>query len=288
MAEGKRSRVETETSISNRSSGQDVAERSGARRVSSGLLDGAPKGPQRSGSTPPAGAFPWHSGRPAASKPTSPATYSFSGINSPIARDRHSPATASPASTTVLKTPPIDLSYLSGTSSAPPEPAERQPDTSFPGHAPIPIHPPLAQSNKSLSGRSPPAAFGLPTHTLDFSSRRPTRTSPGLPPLVHEETTLSSDNGSYSGVPYQGTMQPPLDMSSKPHAHRMLLQPLPSTGPSPSPSHFDQRLPILPPLTGQPQSPDFRLGSSMAALLRAGELARDADDGDMRDKHTPP
>jgi hypothetical protein len=94
-----------------------------------------------------------------------------------------------------------------------------------------------------------------------------------LPPLTHEDTTLSSDSGQGGyATAYNGPILPPID------SKRILPAPVPS-GMVSIPSPLD-RPPAQPP-TKPPQhhQPDYRANASLAALLRAGELARVADAG---------
>ena len=132
--------------------------------------------------------------------------------------------------------------------------------------------------------------------TSQYSSRRRSRemsSSSSLPPLLlHDETTLSSDGGSTpsSNAPYHAPTLPTLDSSQKRAGNA--APNLPFLGPSSSSSLVDlststesrsltSSAPILPPLTaGTHQGRNFgdaRHGPSMAALLIAGEMARDAD-----------
>jgi hypothetical protein len=103
-----------------------------------------------------------------------------------------------------------------------------------------------------------------------------------LPPLTHEDTTLSSDSGQggYTAG-YIGHTLPSMDACK---SMRVLPTPVPSAM-APALSPLDR-----PSLQPQPQPPllqhsDYRTNSSLAALLRAGELARvadaDADNEDM-------
>ena len=132
--------------------------------------------------------------------------------------------------------------------------------------------------------------------TSQYSDRRRSRdvsSSSSLPPLLaHDETTLSSDGGSTpsSNAPYHGPTLSTLDSSQKRVGN--IVPNLPFLGLSSSSSVTDistttesrsltSSAPILPPLTtGIHQGRKFgdaRHGPSMAALLIAGEMARDAD-----------
>jgi len=87
--------------------------------------------------------------------------------------------------------------------------------------------------------------------------------------LVHEDTSLSSD-ASLSSAPYQAPLMPDVDASK---ALRTLPQPVPTLGAAPS-------------LLDQRQASELRHGASWPALLKASELARDAD-REAGDKEDP-
>ena len=115
--------------------------------------------------------------------------------------------------------------------------------------------------------------------TAESSGSRSTRDSPLIPPLVHEETTLSSESSGFTSIPYQGT-QPLQIEAPKPHPHRLLPAPVPTPGVMSSP--LDTTRPPLPaPFGTVPQ--DLRQTTPMASLLRAGELARESE---MRSEET--
>ncbi|KAF2804318.1 uncharacterized protein BDZ99DRAFT_154940 [Mytilinidion resinicola] len=262
VKEGKRSKLETETSISTtRSSSNDVPERAPNRRLSSGLLDGYPLGHQRSGSSPPTG--PQRPPMPQyPTKSASPATYSLSGYNSPRLADHYSSVSASPRSANLQKETSFD--YYPGGSSFVPE--STQP------HAPSYSH--TYASNTSPS--QPSSYTNQLYNAVELPSRRPYREMSTVPGLSHEDTTLSSASGvsispgsQYGGPPGQfpGLMLPSAD---PPKSQRVL--PPPVHNPSVQPSPLDVR----PPPQGA-QSSEYRNTSSLAALLRAGELARSAD-----------
>jgi len=65
---------------------------------------------------------------------------------------------------------------------------------------------------------------------------------------------------------------------------RTLPQPVPNIGPSPSP--LDRPPPALLPQM-PPQQQDYRTRGALAALLRAGELARVADEEAMEMEEGP-
>ncbi|OCL08955.1 hypothetical protein AOQ84DRAFT_31351 [Glonium stellatum] len=269
--EGKRSRIETENNASTGNS-YEHPERVSNRRVSAGLLESFPLGDQRSGSSPPLNyARP---SQPYPSKSTSPATYPFSGVNSPRLAEHYSPMSASPRSATLHRDTSFDFQPSAGSGSVP-ELTQRQSD---PG--PTTSHPPYGHSYSSTS-TTPPLAYGSQYHnSVELSSRRSFREMSMLPALTRDDTTISSESNGYAISPYQGSL---LEVVDAPKSQRVLPQPVPSLGVAPSP--LDQRPPPIPPLMGQPQ--EFRPTSSLAALLRAGELARVADD-QGNDKESSP
>jgi hypothetical protein len=93
-----------------------------------------------------------------------------------------------------------------------------------------------------------------------------------LPRLTHEDRTLSSDSGLDSGPP-PPSLLPVLD---GPKALRLLPQPVPSIVPT---GYLDRPPPFASP--GQP-SQEYHTSSSLAALLRAGELASAADEEPLK------
>ncbi|OCK78831.1 hypothetical protein K432DRAFT_406138 [Lepidopterella palustris CBS 459.81] len=278
--EGKRSKLETETSNSTRSSSRERADRNSHRRVSAALSEGFSIGHHRSGSSPPM-SYALAPHPPYSTKSTSPTTYSLSGLNSPRPGERYSPMSASPRSATLHKETSFDFH-----SNAQPrmDPRERHsdpitplaPSSSF-GHGP-------PQSNQNASTTPPSLGSGGYTsqfHTpIDLPSRRSYRDSSRLPPLTHDDTTLSSESGSIGGYPggsgpYQGSLLPVVDA---PKSMRLLPQPVPTLGAAPSLLDHGRPPLVTPPPLGQVgQLGEFRPTSSLAALLRAGELARVRD-----------
>lgn len=260
--EGKRSRLETENNTS-ASSSHEHPERVSNRRVSAGLLDSLPLGHQRSGSSPPLSYS--RPSQPYPSKSTSPATYSLSGVNSPRLADHYSPMSASPRSATLHRDTSFEFQPSVGSGSLP-DLSQRQSD---PG--PTISHPLYGHSHQSTSTTPPSLGYGSQYHSpVELPSRRSFREMSMLPALTRDDTTLSSESNGYAISPYQGSLLPVVDA---PKSQRVLPQPVPTLGAAPSP--LDQRPPPVPPLAGQLQ--EFRPTPSMAALLRAGELARVAD-----------
>ena len=260
-AEGKRSRIETDTTPTTRSNSNEQPERGLGRRISSAQSD-LYSGHNRTESSPPIGPARLPSGPPHPSKSTSPAVHSRSGFNSPRMAEHYSPLSASPRSATLQK----ESSYES-TSSAVARDARGQTDPNF------------AHSSSYGHGLAYPPSTTPPSYNphyqapIDLPSRRSTREMHRLPPLTHEDTTLSSDSGQTGYTTgYSGPTLPPID------SKRTLPTPVPS-GLASLPSPLDRpaaQSPVKPP---QQHHPDYRTNSSLAALLRAGELARVADAG---------
>ncbi|KAF2185117.1 hypothetical protein K469DRAFT_779923 [Zopfia rhizophila CBS 207.26] len=271
--EGKRSKLETETSTSTRSSSHEQGDRPTNRRVSSAQSDPFSMGHHRAESSPPmsSGArLPGVHSYP--SKSDSPATHPLSGLNSPRMADHYSPLSASPRSATLHKEGPFDA-HPSGLGR---DSRDRLSDPAFPYPAST-----YGLPHPTSSTTPPTTIYGSHYQAaIDLPSRRSFREPTRLPPLSHEDTILSSrsGNGEYSSTGYSGSFLPIVD-ASKPM--RVLPQPVPSLGPASSP--LDR-----PPPVSSPQQPqDFRTSSSLAALLRAGELARVADD-EAREKESCP
>ncbi|KAF2142107.1 uncharacterized protein K452DRAFT_326624 [Aplosporella prunicola CBS 121167] len=273
QTDGKRSKVDPETSISAHGSSNDLLDSQSRRHPSDAHL--ARKAPhQRSGSSPPPGLSSRPGGHMFASESISP-VYSFSGISSPRISGQYSPMSASPTST-----PVADPSHTYG-AGLPAPGRERHQD---PAHQ-SPLSYGLAQSTP-LSVASPSMLHnGQAQVDRDFPRdfpRRVHRESSSLPSLVHEDTTattatnLSTESSGYPGgqgaPPFTGHILPLVDTQK---AHRLLPQPIPSHNIAPSP--LDQR-PGPPSNFPQPQPQDTRQASSLAVLLRAGELAREADE----------
>lgn len=230
-------------------------------------------GHRRSGSSPPRTSSYGRPLRQSISQSTSPATYSFSNVNSPRMSEQYSPISTSPTTTSLVREAPHDFHYPGAFPGPEYSAAASQPPNlqSFPSASPTP---------SSLSN------YGSQyQNTRDLPTRRSYRETSSLPPLTHEDTTLSSttmsSGTSHSNVRPESRL-PIVDPSK---AQRLLPQPVPMLAPQPSP--FNQRPhPVGP---GPPaQTQEMRTGSSpLAALLRAGELARDADNP-QGDKEAPP
>jgi hypothetical protein len=250
--------------VSTRSRSHDLAERIPNRSVGSSLLEGYSVASQRSGSSPPTG--PLRPLAPPHANSMSPVTYSLSGFNSPRMAEHYSPISASPRSATLQKETSLD--YYSGASSA------YAPESTL-SHAP-------SHSHAYLSTSTPTEASSYtsqPYSPIDLPSRRPFRDMSALPGLSHEDTTLSSHSGMsvspgghypFPTSPYQGPLLPGVEA---PKSLRFL--PTPILNPSALPSPLDARVP-KPQAASSPQN-EYRNTSSLAALLRAGELAHSAD-----------
>ncbi|PVI00374.1 hypothetical protein DM02DRAFT_655464 [Periconia macrospinosa] len=283
--EGKRSKIDNEAIASTRSSShenhQAYGDRVPSRRISLVPERSHSGGQQSSESSPPVGPTRLPQGPPHPPKSASPATHSISGFNSPRMNE-YSPMSASPRSATLQKENSFETSY----SSAIARDARGQADPHNIYSSSTYGHPSYQQSTTT----SPSASYG--SHyplSIDLPSRRSGREMTRLPPLTHEDTTLSSDSGGGPGAQsgytgYTGPFLPSLDASK---SMRHLPAPVPNVNTAPSP--LDRPPPAQPP--SQSQTPqmvqlqhppaEFRTSSSLAALLRAGELARVADDEEM-------
>ncbi|KAH7077273.1 hypothetical protein FB567DRAFT_552804 [Paraphoma chrysanthemicola] len=269
-SEGKRSKLETETSTSTRSSSHDQHERAANRRLSS--VDHHAIGQQLSDVSPPIGPARLPAAPAFPPKATSPATQSMSTFNSPRTADPYSPISASPRS----------AMFDAATTGLPREP-RGLPDGTYSYHPS-----PYAQSPYKPASTTPPSHIGAAHYSnpIELPSRRPMRESARLPPLTHEDTTWSSESGhsgsGFSNPPtgYPGTVLP-LDPAK---TLRILPQPVPSIGPSPSPL---DRPPAFTP-SSQPPSQDYRAQDPLAALVRAGELAAQVVDDEAMDVEGSP
>lgn len=132
--------------------------------------------------------------------------------------------------------------------------------------------------------------------TLQHSNRRRSRdvsSSSSLPSLLpHDETTLSSDGGSTptSNAPHHGLILPALDNCQKRNGNTVPNIPFLASSSRSSTTDLSTNMesrslrssaPVLPPPRTETHHgrnfSDARHGPSMAALLIAGEMARDAD-----------
>ncbi|XPS79531.1 hypothetical protein M3J09_011512 [Ascochyta lentis] len=266
--EGKRSKIETETSTSTRSNGHDEHERSANRRFSIAITDPS-AGQQNPGTTPPSMPARLPAGPTYPSKSNSPASHSMSAFNSPRSGELYSPVSASPQSHALHRDAVLEASS-----------GHLARDVRGNLDQPAPFHYPLY-----LQSHLPPSTIPTPMNhhaphyqnIVDLPSRRSAR-EPGthLPALSHEDTTLSSES-SHSNYSLPPAAQPPPMDPTK--SLRLLPQPVPSIGPTQSP--LDRALPHPPsgpPAHMQLPPTDYRAQGSLAALVRAGEIAARAAD----------
>lgn len=295
QSEVKRSKAD-EAPKAARSTSHELFDKSARRRDSDAYFTHGSLFHRRSGSSPPPGPHSRPGGRQLASKSTSPAGFSHSGIGSPGLAGHYSPMSASPTSATVLKEPEFSHSSTPTQAEVRDRPQEA-PYSSIHNYAfPRGTAPPLTSNYAaSVSG------------DRDMAARRIRRESSSLPSLVHDDTTattLSSEsnhppsNHSNAPLPPPQTSLLPLPDAQK--AHRVLPQPIPSTlAMAHSPLDAPRPIPInappppkpsatFPSLPHQSQPHDGRQNSSLAVLLRAGELARDADPSPPGGKEYPP
>jgi len=265
--ESKRSKLEPETSVSTmstRSGSHDLAERIPNRKIGSCLLEDYSVVSQRSGSSPPTG--PQKPLAPPHTKSTSPVTYTLSSFNSPRMAEHYPPVSASLRSATLQKETSFD--YSSGASSA------------YAPESTLSYAPSYSHAYRSASTPSQASSYTSQLYSpVDLPSRRPFREMPALPGLSSEDTTLSSHSGmslspgshyTFPTSPYQESSLPILEA---PKSQRVL--PAPILNPSALPSPLDARVTKI--QAASPPLNEYRNTSSLAALLRAGELAHSAD-----------
>ncbi|KAF2785589.1 hypothetical protein K505DRAFT_369017 [Melanomma pulvis-pyrius CBS 109.77] len=273
--DGKRTKLETETSTStsggwNRSDEQ--VDRHPNTRVGSAQLDAFALGHHGTDLSPPIGPLRLPSGPSYPSTSTSPVARPLSRLNSPRMHDQYSPSSAvSPRSATLHKENSFDMH-----ASAIARDARGQLESSLPYHPPAYPYPP-----QITSSTTPPGGYSsLYQAPIDLPSRRPFRELARLPPLTHEDTTLSSNSGDGGyNTTFPVSVLPVVDAQK---SSRMLPQPVKSMGATPSPL---DRHPL--PVSSPQLQPDFRSNSSLAALLRAGELAREAHEEEMGKDGSP-
>ncbi|KAF2876118.1 hypothetical protein BDV95DRAFT_602141 [Massariosphaeria phaeospora] len=248
VTEGKRSKLEAETRSAIRRNSSQEQERLPIRRVSSAYSDHYTI-LQQSEASSPTGPVRFPSAPSYPPKGTPPATYP-SVLNSPRISDHYSPLSASPRSASLHKEAGFDTDANASTQGghSAPLPLEYQPAYSQ-----------LSSTTLSLTN------YGTRYTPVELPSRRSHREALRLPQLLHEESTISSDSGG-PGPSLPSIYNVPVPQLEASKSLRV--------GVTPSPLD-------LPPLQ---QPPDYR-NSSLAALLRAGELAREADEEAMeRDK----
>jgi hypothetical protein len=274
--EGKRSKLETETSTSTRAGSNDM-ERNANRSLSSIQPEPTAIIQQRQDPSQPIGPSRLPAGPSQSSKPTFPTNRSLSGFNSPRSGEQFSPVSASPRSAALQREGIYDTS--SANLLRDPRPFDANPYLAQPAYNTDPRH----QSTSTTPPYIYSAHYQAPG---EFSSRRSRRESARLPPLTHEDTTLSSESShsgsGFSMAGYPGQV-PPADPNK---TMRMLPQPVPSIGPSPSP--LDRPVPSMA-TSHLPHHPhDYRTQGPLAVLVRAGELASRAADEDVMETEGSP
>lgn len=264
VAESKRSKVDSESNPSNNA---ESGPRSFARRISTAQTDPA-SGYQSDYNSPttrvaPATYYP--------AKSTSPASRPSTILNSPRTTDAaYSPPM--PSHSTLQR----EMSYDYQPSSLGRDRMSiTDSDMAVPSSGYGLAHPIPSISPSSNMG---PSQY----QTTDLPSRRSYREPTRLPLLTHEDTTLSSESsGTQRHSIFGGGQQlPPMDPE---RSMRILPQPIPSKGISIS--LLDHSLTKN---ASPPPHPNYA-PSSLEALVRAGELARVADDqeADLQQQQTP-
>ncbi|PVH92977.1 hypothetical protein DM02DRAFT_542433 [Periconia macrospinosa] len=296
VVEGNRSKTESDTVASTRSSShenyQPCGDRAHGRHISLVPERSNSGWQQSSESSPPVGPARLPQGPSHPPKSASPATHSMSGFISPR-MNKYSPMSTSPRSATLQKENSFETTYSSAVARG--AHGQSDPRSTYSSYG----HPSYQQSTPT----PPSASYGSQyPSSIDLPSRRSGRELTHLPPFTHEDTTSSSDSGGASGTQsgytgYTGPLLPSLDASKN---MRHLPAPVPSVSathsPLDRPPPAQQQPPPSQSQSQQPQMvqlqhppPDFRTSSSLAALLRAGELARAADDEEMEiDKEGAP
>ncbi|KAL6709760.1 hypothetical protein ACN47E_001189 [Coniothyrium glycines] len=282
--EGKRSKLETETSTSTRSSSHDQHERLVDRRFSSAQPEFLPMASQRSNPSPPIGPARLPLGPSYASKPTSPSTNVPSAFNSPRSGEPYLPMTMSPRSAAPQRDAFFETSLGPTTRST----TRGSLDSGIPFHPSAYAIDPTQHTGSSTSTPPYPSLGARYQIVTDHSPRRTIRESSRLPPLTHEDTTLSSESGhSNQSLPLGQTsvQSTPLDSLK---TLRTLPQPVPSIGSSTSSMDRPGLSPSVP-MTPHMQLPlDYnRTQGPLAVLLRAGELAARLGDNEPMDEGSP-
>jgi hypothetical protein len=255
--EGKRSKIETgaHTLVRNHNDNQLDNESNMAFRS---MQPETPAGGRRSSEASPA---PGSASLPTSvpyfsSKSTSPVSLPLSTLNSPKTGTQYSPIFASPRTLIYDATGSRDLRSFQ--------------DMNVSNHPPAFVSPP-----HQILSTTPPMYPLVPRfqNPQEILPRRSMRDNIRLPPLTHEDTTLSSESGhSSSGYSFAPSGYSGAALSTDgTKTMRTLPQPVPSLGPSTSP--LDRHLvPVLPPHSSMQES-NYRTQGSLAALVRAGELA---------------
>jgi hypothetical protein len=280
--EGKRSKLETENSTSTRGGSYEQNDPPTNRRLSSIQSDAQTAVQQKPDSTQPNPPSRPPTGPLYSSNSTSPANIPLSGFNSPRSGEQFSPTSASPRTTALQR----DGAFEPSAPNSIRDP--RIPFDANPYHQPSAYNLDLHQKIAS----TPPPPYPHPGHyqgPSEMLSRRTQRDSTRLPPLSHEDTTLSSESGqsNQGSQSYHTPVYPGQTLPADPNkTMRMLPQPVPSMGPLASP--LDRPMPPMPPSHLLHNSHDYRTQGSLAVLVRAGELAsRTANDDAMETEGSP-
>jgi hypothetical protein len=226
------------------------------------LAESGSTGHYRSHSNPSGAGLGVYGGYQPPSASTSPAQASI-GLQSPITQHAYSPRSSPPPSAPVYGTSYDLPHHARGTQSA----AELRLRDYSAGQSP-------RHWQRSPVEEAPPQTTPL---SSEFLARRGSRAPGSLPPLVHQDTSHSSHGESLPPpIPYQAHILPPLDPSK---ADRILPHPIPSiTTPALVSSPLDMRSQHQSPTAHPHAKPPISLqGSQFDALLRASEMARDAD-----------
>jgi hypothetical protein len=261
-AEGKRSKLETDTNTSTletRVRRDEQMDWIQDRGVSSIQLDPLTTSHHITDANPPIGPIGLPSGSPYLSNATSPVAHPLPVLNSSRMSDHYSSLSAAPSrSAATHKKGFFDMHFLARDDRGHSDPSMPYPPTTCKhAYQHTPITPPAAYS----SYRQAP---------IDLPSRRSFCEPSCLPPLVHEDTILSSSSGD-SG--YHTTANPTsfLPIIDTQKLNRMLPHPVPNMGATRSP--LDRHpLPASSPQARQ----DYRATYSFGTLLNDKEIGKDA------------
>jgi hypothetical protein len=261
--EGKRSKMEVGPHTSVRNSYHNELDHESNRGFRSIQSETSTGGRRSSETSPATGSASLPIGVPYfTSKPTSPTPLPLSTLNSPNMGTQYSPISASPRISMYESTSSRDMRGFQDMN------VSNNPSA-------------FVSQPHQTSSTTPPLYPLVPRFqsTQEVLPRRSMRENVRLPPLTHEDTTLSSESGhSSSGYNFVSSGYSGAALSSDgTKIMRTLPQPVPSLGPSSSP--LDRSLgPVSQPHPSVQQS-DYRTQGSLAALVRAGELvARIAED----------
>lgn len=266
-SEGKRSKMEVETGLPNRRSSHEQNDQGPNRRLST-HYETNPMASYRAESSPPLSSTRVAS-NPYLGKSTSPATHSLSELNSPRIPEHYSPLSASPHSGTQVR----ENTFDNHSRTFPHEAIEAHTDPSL-------SLPSSSYWHQASGSSTTPASLPYGSHfqgTIDLPSRRSYREPTRLPSFVRDDTNTSQDSSGKDPVFAPAAVLPVL---TAPQAHRVLPQPAPSIGAA---TYIDR--PPLAVSSGQ-HSQELRPISSLATLLRAGELVNAADE-DLIGKERP-